>query len=307
MRNSSQSITCATCRKDQRVITDPDSGEIICSNCGMVITEKVLDDIHQEWRAFSPEESESKARTGAPTSLSRHDRGLATIIGRSDKDAAGQKLDTDMRSTFERLRTWDLRMNLYSSTDRNLWQAFSQLNILKDKLGLSDAIVEKTAYIYRKAEDRQLTRGRTIVGMLAAALYIACREMGTPRTLKDISIRSNIKRKDIARNCRLLIRELDIKVPIVDPMKCVATIANAAEISEKTKRKAFNLMDELVKKEVPAGKHPMSLAATILYIACRKTGEYRTQVDIAKAAGVTEVTIRNRFKDLSTKNFDLNN
>jgi transcription initiation factor TFIIB len=307
MRNSSQSITCATCRKDQRVITDPDSGEIICSNCGMVITEKVLDDIHQEWRAFSPEESESKARTGAPTSLSRHDRGLATIIGRSDKDAAGQKLDTDMRSTFERLRTWDSRMNLYSSTDRNLWQAFSQLNILKDKLGLSDAIVEKTAYIYRKAEEKQLTRGRTIVGMLAAALYIACREMGTPRTLKDISIRSNIKRKDIARNCRLLIRELDIKVPIVDPMKCIATIANAAEISEKTKRKAFNLMDELVKKEVPAGKHPMSLAATILYVACRKTGEYRTQVDIAKAAGVTEVTIRNRFKDLSTKNFDLNN
>jgi transcription initiation factor TFIIB len=307
MQNSSQSITCATCRKDQRVITDPDSGEIICSNCGMVITEKVLDDFHQEWRAFTPEESESKARTGTPTSLSRHDRGLATIIGRSDKDAAGQKLDTDMRSTFERLRTWDSRMNLYSSTDRNLWQAFSQLNILKDKLGLSDAIVEKTAYIYRKAEEKQLTRGRTIVGMLAAALYIACREMGTPRTLKDISIRSNIKRKDIARNCRLLIRELDIKVPIVDPMKCIATIANAAEISEKTKRKAFNLMDELVKKEVPAGKHPMSLAATILYVACRNTGEYRTQVDIAKAAGVTEVTIRNRFKDLSTKNFDLNN
>jgi transcription initiation factor TFIIB len=307
MQNSSQSITCATCRKDQRVITDPDSGEIICSNCGMVITEKVLDDFHQEWRAFTPEESESKARTGTPTSLSRHDRGLATIIGRSDKDAAGQKLDTDMRSTFERLRTWDSRMNLYSSTDRNLWQAFSQLNILKDKLGLSDAIVEKTAYIYRKAEEKQLTRGRTIVGMLAAALYIACREMGTPRTLKDISIRSNIKRKDIARNCRLLIRELDIKVPIVDPMKCIATIANAAEISEKTKRKAFNLMDELVKKEVPAGKHPMSLAATILYVACRKTGEYRTKVDIAKAAGVTEVTIRNRFKDLSTKNFDLKN
>jgi transcription initiation factor TFIIB len=307
MQNSSQSITCATCRKDQRVITDPDSGEIICSNCGMVITEKVLDDFHQEWRAFTPEEIESKARTGTPTSLSRHDRGLATIIGRSDKDAAGQKLDTDMRSTFERLRTWDSRMNLYSSTDRNLWQAFSQLNILKDKLGLSDAIVEKTAYIYRKAEEKQLTRGRTIVGMLAAALYIACREMGTPRTLKDISIRSNIKRKDIARNCRLLIRELDIKVPIVDPMKCIATIANAAEISEKTKRKAFNLMDELVKKEVPAGKHPMSLAATILYVACRKTGEYRTKVDIAKAAGVTEVTIRNRFKDLSTKNFDLKN
>jgi transcription initiation factor TFIIIB Brf1 subunit/transcription initiation factor TFIIB len=132
-----------------------------------------------------------------------------------------------------------------------------------------------------------------------------CREMGTSRTLKDISSSSNIKRKDIARYCRLLIRELEIKVPIVDAMKCIARVANTAQISEKSKRHAFDMMTEVIRREIPAGKHPMSLAATILYIACRKTGEDRTKVDIAKAAGITEVTIRNRFKDLAERNFDL--
>jgi transcription initiation factor TFIIB len=303
---SSSSITCSTCGKYKTAITDPESGEVICSGCGMIITEKIEDSAHQEWRAFTPEEIESKARTGAPTSLARHDRGLATIISMTDRDASGHKLDESTHTTFKRLRTWDFRTQRHSSSDRSLWIAFSQLDVLRDKIGLSNAIIEKTAYIYRKAVEKQLTRGRTISGVLAAALYIACREMGTPRTLKDISANSNIKRKDIAKNCRLLIRELDIKVPIVDPMKCIATVANTAEISEKTKREAIKMMSELVKREVPAGKHPMSLAATILYVACRKTGEYRTQVDIAKAARVTEVTIRNRFKDLAERNFDLN-
>lgn len=300
------SITCPLCNKEYRAITDSESGEVICSSCGMVISDKTQDDSHQDWRAFTPEEIESKARTGAPTSLSRHDRGLSTIIGREDKDASGQKLDSAMRSTFERLRTWDSRTKLHHSTDRSLSQAFSQLDILKYKLGLSDTIVEKTAYIYRKAQERRLTRGRSILGVLASALYLSCREIGAPRTIKDIAAASNIKRKDIARNCRLLISELDIRVPIADPMNCIVRIANTAELSEKTKRHAFNIMSEVIKREIPAGKHPMSLAATILYMSCSKTGECRTQVDMAKAAGVTEVTIRNRLKDLLARNFELN-
>jgi transcription initiation factor TFIIB len=195
-------------------------------------------------------------------------------------------------------------MKLHDSSAKSLWQAFSQLNILKDKLGLSDTIVEKTAYIYRKAQQRGIVRGRTI-RVLAAALYIACKETETPRTIKDIAIASNVRRKDIARNSRLLINELDIKIPITDPMKCIVRIANSAEISEISKRHAINIMCEVIKRGIPAGKDPMGLAATILYMSCRNTGEYRIQVDMAKAAGVTEVTIRNRFKDL-TKNFKLN-
>jgi transcription initiation factor TFIIB len=297
MLNSTESIKCSVCRRMKTAITDPESGEVICSCCGTVISEKILDIANPEWRAFTTEESENKARTGIPISLSQHDMGLATIIGRPNKDASGKRLDTNTRTIFKRLRTWDTRMQLNFS--RNLRMAFSELNILKDKLGLSDSIVEKTAYLYRKVEDSGLVKGRTISGMLTACVYLACRQSDTPRTLKDVAVKSNIKRKVIARNCRSVIQRLDMITPVFDPMKCIVKVASAAKVSERTKRHAFIMMNELLRrKTLTAGKDPMGLAASILYIACKETGENKTQKDLAKAAGVTEVTIRNRISDL---------
>jgi transcription initiation factor TFIIB len=137
--------------------------------------------------------------------------------------------------------------------------------------------------------------------MLSAAIYIACREMGTPRTLKDIVAASNVKRKDVARNFRVLILELDIKVPIADPMKCITKIANKSNLSERTVRQAARMMTKVIEKEITAGKHPMSLAATVLYMSSIRSGENITQAAIADAAGLTEVTLRNRIKDLKLK------
>jgi transcription initiation factor TFIIB len=295
-------LTCHLCLKEQTIITDVESGEVICGNCGMVITDKVQDTTNPEWRAFTVEEQNSKARTGAPTSLALYDMGLSTIIGRTNRDASGQILDASMRSTIERLRTWDARIMVHNSEDRNLRQAFQQLDTLKDKLGLSDAIVEKTAYIYRKACERQLARGKTIAGVLTAAMYIACRDMGIPRTLKEISTISNIKRKDIARNYRMLVFELDIIIPIVDPMNCIIRIANRVKLSDKTKRKAIRIMNNIAKEEIilSAGKNPMGFAASVLYLASiiTKDDDKITQMELAKAAGVTEVTIRNICKSL---------
>ena len=305
MLDSAESIKCSICGRIRTAIADPDSGEIVCSNCGMVIAETNQDDVNPERRAFTSEEQNARTRTGAPISLSRHDKGLATIIGKPTKDASGRILDTKTRSAFKRLKTWDMRMQIGSSTNRNLYRAFYELNVLKDKLGLSDAIVEKTAYIYRKVEDRGLVKGRTIPGMLAAAIYLACREMGTPRTLKDITRISNTKRKDIARNIRILTVELGIKPPVFDPMKCIVKVANTAQIGERTTRHAFKMMNELLRrKTASAGKDQMGLAASILYIACKETGERKPQKVMASAAGVTEVTIRNRVRDLA-KNLNL--
>ena len=177
--------------------------------------------------------------------------------------------------------------------------------MLKDKLGLSDAIVEKTPYIYRKVEHRGLVKGRTIPGILAAAVYLACREMGTPRTLKDITRISNSKRKGIARNIRILTVELGIKPPVFDPMKCIVKVANTAQIGERTTRHAFKMMNELLRRKTASGgKDQMGLAASILYIACKETGERKPQKVMASAAGVSEVTIRNRVRDLA-KNLNL--
>jgi transcription initiation factor TFIIB len=303
LSDSNNTMLCSICKSNQ-IITDTESGELICSKCGQVISDKVQQ-AGPEWRNFglssSNESNDSRSRVGISTSLARHDMGLSTIIGRTNRDASGQKIDAAMRTTMDRLRTWDFRTQIRSATDRNLRNAFNRLDILKDKLGLSDAVVEKVAYIYRKAQERQLVRGRTISGVLAAAIYIACREMGVSRTLKDIATYSNVKFKEVAKSYRMLCLELDLKIPIVDPMKYIAKVANKANLSEKTKRQAAEIMDNVTKKEISVGKNPMGLAASVLYISSMKTGENITQGDLSNAAGVTEVTLRNRYKDLMNR------
>ena len=292
-------MLCSICKSDQTV-TDPESGEIICRNCGIVLSDRAQES-RPEWRAFTTEEANDRSRTGIPSSLARHDMGLSTVIGRTDKDASGRVLDVAMRSTMGRLRAWDFRTQAHSPTDRNLRQAFSELDRLKDKLGVSEAVIEKTAYIYRKAQERGLVRGRTISAMVGASLYIACRESGASRTLKDIAEIGNIKRKDLARIYRLVVMQLDLKIPLVDPMKCIVKVANKANLSERTKRVAMEIMKNVTKSGISAGKDPMGLAASVLYLACLNTGESRTQTDIAEAAGVTEVTVRNRYKNLKSQ------
>jgi transcription initiation factor TFIIB len=296
-------MLCSICKTDQTV-TDPESGEIICRNCGIVLSDRAQE-TRPEWRAFNTEEANNRSRTGIPSSLARHDMGLSTVIGRTDKDASGRRLDVAMRSTMGRLRAWDFRTQAHSPTDRNLRQAFSELDRLKDKLGVSEAVIEKTAYIYRKAQEQGLVRGRTISAMIGAALYIACRESGASRTLKDIADIGNIKRKDLARIYRLVVMQLDLKIPLVDPMKCIVKVSNKANLSERTNRTAMEIMKNVTKSGMSAGKDPMGLAASVLYLACLNTGESRTQTDIAEAAGVTEVTVRNRYKNLKSQ-LDLN-
>lgn len=287
---------CSRCGRNN-IVMDNESGEIYCTNCGYVITERVLES-GPEWRSFSQDERGNRARTGAPTSLSMHDMGLSTVINPVNRDSTGRPLASSMRSTIERLRTWDNRSQVHEPMDRNFRQAFSELNRLKDKMSLSDAVVENAAYIYRKALDKGLVRGRSISALMAAALFVACRDTGTARNIKDVEEASNIKKKDIARCYRLLVKELDLRMPVPDPILCVSRIASHLSIEEKTKRYAIMALKEAQKMEVSAGKDPMGLAAAALYLACVKCGDNQTQRNIANAAHVTEVTIRNRYKGL---------
>ena len=293
------SIVCCICDSG-RQITDLESGEIICGNCGRVSPDKAIES-RAEWRTFDSGNNSSSQRVGSPSSLAFHDMGLSTIIGKVNKDSTGHNLDASMNDRMQRLRTWDARTRVQGAGYRSLMQAFSELERLKDKLGLSDAIVQKTAYIYRKAQEKRLARGRSVSSILAAATYIACREMGAARTLRDFTEVTNVKRKALSRSYRLLVLKLDIKVPSMDPMKCIVKIANKAKLGEKTQRMAMYTMNDLINKEIPSGKDPMGFAATVLYLSCLTVGEATTQKEIAEAAGVTEVTIRNRFKDLKTK------
>jgi transcription initiation factor TFIIB len=283
------------------MVTDLESAEVICRSCGLVSPDKAMES-RAEWTTFDSDNGNNNhQRVGLPNSLAFHDMGLATIIGKSNKDSSGQKLDPSMNLTMQRLRTWDFRTQMHTSSDRNLVQAFNELGRLKDKLGLTDAIVEKAAYIYRKAEEKKMIRGRSIPAILAAAIYIACRELGAPKSLHEMTETSEVKPKALTHCYRLLALEFDIKVPLIEPSKYIARIANKAGISEKTKRIAIAMMEEITKNEISAGKNPLGLAATVLYLSCLASNENRTQMNIAAAAGVTEVTIRNRFKDFKAK------
>ena len=266
-----------------------------------MISDKAQDISRPERLAFNMEEKNLRIRTGVRTSIAFADMGLSTVIGKDDRDASGRPLDAEMRVRMQRLRMWDLRIHNHSPADRSLMKAFNELSMLKDKLALSNAVVEKAAYIYRKIQERGLIRGRTISGIMAAAVYIACREIGTPCTLRDIAAVDNIRRKDIARNYRKMASELDLKFPNVDTIKCISKVANKANLSENTKREAINIMKEVSENQISAGKDPMGLAASVLYVSCLKTGEDRTQAYIAKVSGVTEVTLRTRYKELKNK------
>ena len=285
------STKCPSCAKNT-IQVDGVTGEIFCRNCGYVAAEKI-EEAGPEWRSFSNDESD-KSRVGAATSLTMHDMGLSTVIGSADKDATGKPLSASMKNSIERSRTWDSRTQTHTSADRNLRQALNELAKMKDKMGLADAVIEKAAYTYRKAMEKKLVRGRSIHGLIAACVYAACRNTETPRTLDDVADSINIRRKDVARCYRLIYKELDLKMPVADPTKGVARIASMANLSEKTKRKAMEILNKAKTIGMVAGKDPMGLAAAALYLACVSNGEIRSQKDISVAAGVTEVTIRNR-------------
>ncbi len=287
---------CSRCGK-KSLLTDNVTGEQFCGKCGFVISEKV-DESGPERRSFSTQGGVDTTRTGAPTSLTMHDRGLSTVINPANKDATGRPLSSSMKSTITRLRIWDSRSQLNVSEDRNLKQALTELHRLKDKLAVSSSTLEKAAYLYRKALEKKLVRGRSISAMIAASLYAACRDAETPRTLNDVADAANVKRKEISRNYRLLHKELELKMPVVDSVKCIARISSKLEIPEKTKRYAVKVLQEAQDRKESAGKDPMGLAATALYLSCVKNGVSITQRDLAEAAGVTEVTIRNRYKGL---------
>jgi len=298
-KTQSMQITVKKCPEcgSTNLVHDYDTGETICGSCGLVVQDVMMDE-GPEWRAFTQEEKESRSRVGIPTSYSVHDKGLSTSIDRIDRDAFGRKLPLSTRLQMWRLRKWQIRSRVHSSIDRNLAQAMTELDRLSSKVSAPSAVKEKAALIYRKALDEGLVRGRSIAAIAAASLYAACRITGTPRSLREISEASLVSKKDVARCYRLLLRKLSLHIPIADPMIYVTKIARRADISGQIQALAVKILKEARRKHVSAGKDPMGLAAAALYIACKHLGEKKTQKEIADAAGVTEVTVRNRFKTL---------
>ena len=302
-KNRDQSICPQTSGPHGPLVTDSIRGEVLCGSCGYVIKEKV-EEQGPEQHSFNQEQYNERARTGAGSTLSIHDKGLSTVIGAIDKDASGNSISSYMKFTFNRLRTWDSRSKS-TTLDRNLKTAFSIMQAIQSKLDISDSIVERAAYLYRKALSKKISRGRTISGLILSALYVACRESNVPRTLQDMATAGNVSFKDLSRHYRIFVRTLDLHVDSYNSSDFVSKIGTAVGLSEKAKRDALNILFKAKEKNITDGKNPLSLAASALFLAGIINEEKATQKDIAQASGVSSVTIRNVAKTLR-KNLGVN-
>lgn len=280
--------SCPRC-KVGTTVNDVSTGELCCNNCGLVISERNGDQSQERSFVIGVEDIN---RTGNPASFTMY-TGLSSVISYKNEDAFGKPISSNMQQTVERLRVWDKRSQINSS-NRTFKKAFELLYRLRESLGLPDNVIEEAAYLYRKASKKHLQQGRTITSVLAASLYAACKNNEVPRTPDEISKTVNIPVKQLSRSYRLLMEELDLKVPVTDPLKCLSRIASKAGISEKTRRKAIKILQDASERGILAGKAPTSIASAALYLSCLMNNEEKSQGEISLAAGVTTATIRTR-------------
>jgi transcription initiation factor TFIIB len=282
------------------VSRDYSRAELVCEDCGLVIAEELIDH-GPEWRAFDSGQHERRARTGAPIKYTLHDKGLSTAISWKNRDAYGKSIPTKNRAQLYRLRKWQRRIRISDVTERNLASALSELNRMASDMELPRTVRETAAMIYRKAALKNLVRGRGFEGISASALYAACRQCNVPRTLDEIAASSHVSRREIGRNYRFIARELGLKLMPTSPKDYVFRFCSKLKLSSDVKAKSIEILKKAAEEELTSGHDPTGVAAASIYIASILCGDRRTQREVADVAGVTEVTIRNRYKELANK------
>ncbi len=284
---------------------DYEKAELVCLDCGSIIEESMID-YGPEWRAFDSYQKTKRQRTGSPIKYTKPNKGLVTEIDRYNRDIRGSKLSPQAASQMGRLRKWHKRSSIASSIERNLTIAMGDLERISSYLGLPPNIREAAALLYRKAVEKGLIRGRLIESVVAAVVYMICRQYGIPRTLDEIAEVSGISKKEIGRTYRFLKKELYVDVPLTNPIYYVPRFASALGLSGKVQEKAKEILQDAVEKGLISGRGPTGVAAAAVYIASVMMGERRTQKEVAEVAGVTEVTIRNRYRELKRElNLDI--
>lgn len=294
-----ETLRCPEC-DSTNLAYDESRGELVCQECGLVIEAGMIDQ-GPEWRAFDMEQGEKRQRTGAPMTYTIHDKGLSTTIGWKNKDSYGKSIPTKNRAQLYRLRKWQRRIRVSNATERNLAFALGELDRMASGMGLPRNVRETAAMIYRKAVNKNLIRGRSIEGVVAASLYAACRQCGVPRTLDEIAGSSRVTRKEIGRTYRFMTRELKLKLMPTRPQDYVSRFCSELKLSGEVQSQALDILKQAAERELTSGRGPTGVAAAAIYIASILSNERRTQREVADVAGVTEVTIRNRYKELTEK------
>jgi len=276
-----------------------DKGEIICKDCGLVVEDKMVE-FGQDWREHEAEGggagSTSGRRAGAPMTYTQFDQGLGTEVGQR---ADLFQLSNKDRNKFFRLRKWQYRIS--TAIERNLKLALAELKRVSSFLKLPKSVEEDAAMVYTQAVQRGLVRGRSMESVVAGALYASCRRHEVPRTLDELSEASGIEKKEIGRTYRFVTRELGISIRPSNPADYIARFASSLKLYPESQSKAVEILEKAHHAELTSGRGPTGIAAASLYVSALLHGEKRTQREVADVAGVTEVTIRNRYKELLEK------
>jgi transcription initiation factor TFIIB len=273
--------TCPECGSTE-IIEDAQRGESICASCGLVLKDHALNS-EQERRAFTTEERAKRVRTGAPITNLLPDMGLTTIIDTPSPE--NQRLWRAVK--------WQNRLPW---SKRNVLIATTEIKRIAGILNLPQDVKETAAQIYKKAFNKKLLRGRSIKAMVAACVYYACRASKIPRTLQEILEQTTVDGKELRKAYRTLIKELGLKVPSLDPSSLVAKYTSELNLTQQAEQRVMEILHVIRNERFIAGKDPKGLVAAAIYIAARETGDPRSQQEVAKVVGITEVTLRSRAK-----------
>ncbi|MCL4350096.1 MAG: transcription initiation factor IIB [Candidatus Thermoplasmatota archaeon] len=298
-RSIEQIDKCPECGSSD-LSRDYERGELVCNKCGIVIDDAYIDQ-GPEWRAFDSEQNESRARAGSPMTFTIHDKGLSTDISWKNKDSYGKSIPTRNRAQLYRLRKWQKRIKVSNAAERNLSQALQEMERMASNLSIPNDVRETAAVIYRKAVKQNMIRGRSIEGVVAGSLYAACRITNVPRTLDEIASITRVKKKEIGRTFRIMSRYLQLNILPSKPEDYLNRFCSKLKLSMETRKQAADIIKLAQDNDLTSGKGPTGVAAAAIYIASIMTDERRTQRSVAEVAGVTEVTIRNRYKELTEK------
>ncbi|HLC36545.1 MAG TPA: transcription initiation factor IIB [archaeon] len=290
---------CPVCNSE-KFQHDQERGELVCQKCGEVISDEMID-VGKEWRSFDSSQFEERARTGSPMKYVKLNKGLVTMIDRRGTDLRGNKLSSKSRAQMYRLIKWHKRASISSSMQRNLSIALTELRRVASYLNIPEELIEAAALLYRKTVKKGLIRGRLIEAVVAAVLYTVCRTYNVPRTLNEMAEASGLTKKEIGRTYRFLVRELKLSIPLTNPIHYIPRFASELNLSGEVQEEGRKILEEAIGNGLISGRGPTGVAAAAVYIAGLLKGERRTQKEVANVAGVTEVTIRNRYRELKKR------
>jgi len=284
-----EEISCPVCGS-REVIHDSNTGEVICASCGYVISTGMLDS-SKDWRAFDSDEYIQRAHTGAPVTPTRPSYGLDTDITLTRTSLS--------RKTLQSLRR--THRHVSDPREKTIEPALRRISSAAQSLNLPPETEEDAAMLYRMAARAGLVKGRSMDAMVAAVIYAACRRTEVPRTLEEVASLFNLKEKDVGRSFRFLFRKLGIRIPPPKPENFVPAICAKLGLPDEIVAHAIKILKMARERGATMGREPVGVAAAAIYMACQEFGEHRTQREMAQAAGVTEVTVRNRYKELVKK------